>query len=83
MTSHFIDVHSQKSRLARIRVATNNSRSAFINSKKKAEQRLLALQSELTSEQQLNDGDVFQLQHHHLLACLERTTVGMGYSKEN
>jgi len=23
------------------------------------------------------DEDTFQLQHHHLLACLERTTVGL------
>src|SRR6218665_3061041 len=30
---------------------------------------------EMLLASQINDVDLFQLQHHHLLACLERTTV--------
>jgi len=66
----------QKARLARIHTVKTQSCSAFLESKIKAQQRLLALEAG-GSEGQLafNDEDVFQLQHHHLLSCLERTTV--------
>ena len=49
---------------------------AFLKGKQKAEALLMAHESGLEmSLSNLNDVDVFQLQHHHLLACLERTTV--------
>ena len=42
----------------------------------KAQQRLLALEASSADDQlAFNDEDLFQLQHHHLLSCLERTTV--------
>jgi len=62
--------------LARIHTVKTQSCSAFIRSKMKAQQRLLALEAGGADEQlAFNDEDLFQLQHHHLLSCLERTTV--------
>lgn len=57
--------------MARIRIAKATSGAAFLSKKKETEARLAA--------QSLEDGvtleDLFELQHHHLLQCLERTTV--------
>ena len=74
----------QKARLARIHSVKTQSCSAFIQSKIRAQQRLLALQSRDGQQQldALNDDDVFQLQHHHLLSCLERTTVCLSLSAD-
>ena len=67
----------QKARLARIHTVKTQYCSAFIHSKMKAQQRLLALEVGSTDQrlEAFNDEDLFQLQHHHLLSCLERTTV--------
>jgi len=69
----------QKARLARIHTVKTQSCSAFIHSKMKAQQRLLALETNAggvgNQLQSFTDEDIFQLQHHHLLSCLERTTV--------
>ena len=61
--------------MARIRIAKATSGVAFVNKKKAAEARLAAVES----GQEIEDGteDIFELQHHHLLRCLERTTVGL------
>lgn len=36
---------------------------------------LMALQDDTESGAELKNEDLFQLQHHHMLTCLERTTV--------
>ena len=63
----------QKARLTRIRMAKNASGAAFINSKKRAEDRMAARERGVEVEEVRED--VFELQHHHLLTCLEKTTV--------
>ena len=65
----------QKARLARIRMAKNTAGAAFLNSKKKMQERMAARESGLEVDADLKDGDVFEIQHHHLLNCLEKTTV--------
>lgn len=64
----------QKARLARIRIAKASSGAAFVSKKKAAEARLAAQQSGLQLED-YKEEDIFELQHHHLLRCLEKTTV--------
>lgn len=63
----------QKARMARIRIAKATSGAAFVNKKKATEARLAAFESGLELED-LNE-DIFELQHHHLLRCLEKATV--------
>lgn len=65
----------QKARLARIRIAKASSGAAFVNKKKAAEARLAAQESGLQMEEFYKEEDIFELQHHHLLRCLEKTTV--------
>lgn len=48
---------------------------AFVDSKRTLEMKMIALQSGLRLTSEFNDKDLFQLQHHHLLDCLEKTTV--------
>ncbi|CAL8082019.1 unnamed protein product [Orchesella dallaii] len=63
----------KKARLARIRIAKASSGAAFVSKKKAVEARLAAQESGL----EIDDGreeDIFELQHHHLLRCLEKTT---------
>jgi len=67
----------QKTRLARIHSAKVLANKTFLRGKQKAEAILLARESGLDNTEDLNDVDVFQLQHHHLLTCLERTTVSL------
>lgn len=61
--------------MARIRIAKATSGAAFVNKKKATEARLAAVEA----GQEVDDGpeDIFELQHHHLLRCLEKTTVGV------
>ncbi|XP_063436582.1 potassium voltage-gated channel protein Shal-like isoform X1 [Mytilus trossulus] len=63
---------TSKARLARIRMAKNASGAAFISSKKRAEERLRAKESGI----ELDDcqENFLEMQHHHLLSCLEKTT---------
>ncbi|TGZ46528.1 hypothetical protein DBV15_11836 [Temnothorax longispinosus] len=63
-----------KARLARIRIAKASSGAAFVNKKKAAEARLAAQESGLHLEEFYKEEDIFELQHHHLLRCLEKTT---------
>lgn len=65
----------QKARLARIRIAKASSGAAFVSKKKAAEARLAAQESGLQMEEYYKEEDIFELQHHHLLRCLEKTTV--------
>lgn len=68
----------QKARLARIRIAKASSGAAFVNKKKAAEARIAAQASGI----QMDDykEDIFELQHHHLLRCLEKTTVNISFA---
>ncbi|XP_022655865.1 potassium voltage-gated channel protein Shal-like [Varroa jacobsoni] len=62
----------KKARMARIRIAKATSGAAFVSKKKAVEAKL----AEQESGQDIDDGpeDIFELQHHHLLRCLEKTT---------
>ena len=64
----------QKARLARIKLAKASSGVAFANKKKASEARLAAQEAGLDIEGHKED-DIFEMQHHHLLRCLEKTTV--------
>ena len=71
---------TQKARLARIRLAKATSGAAFLNKKRAVESRLLAQESGLGMDENgdehwLREEDIFELQHHHLLRCLEKATV--------
>lgn len=66
----------RKARLARIRVAKASSSAAFANKKKLAESRMLRHEQNGFDSEDFSDEDIFELQHHHLLKCLEKTTVG-------
>lgn len=65
----------QKARLARIRIAKASSGAAFVNKKKAAEARIAAQESGIELDDSCREEDIFELQHHHLLRCLEKTTV--------
>ncbi|CAB0041507.1 unnamed protein product [Trichogramma brassicae] len=65
----------RKARLARIRIAKASSGAAFVSKKKAAEARLAAQESGLELDDSFKQEDIFELQHHHLLRCLEKTTV--------
>ncbi|CAG2055620.1 unnamed protein product, partial [Timema podura] len=65
----------RKARLARIRIAKASSGAAFVSKKKAAEARLAAQESGLEMDDTYHQEDIFELQHHHLLRCLEKTTV--------
>lgn len=65
----------QKARLARIRIAKASSGAAFVSKKKAAEARLAAQESGIELDDTYREEDIFELQHHHLLRCLEKTTV--------
>lgn len=73
----------QKARLARIRIAKASSGAAFVSKKKAAEARLAAQESGLQLEEYCKEEDIFELQHHHLLRCLEKTTVTTLLSSNN
>ncbi|KAK0400113.1 hypothetical protein QR680_003363 [Steinernema hermaphroditum] len=63
-----------KARLARIRIVKNASGQALFSKKKAHEARMQAFEQGLLSLDALKDEDIFEIQHHHLLQCLERAT---------
>ena len=68
----------QTSRLARIRQLKAASCSAFTNSKRLADVRQTTTAETDDADHASVDvsfDDLFQTQHHHLLSCLEQTTV--------
>ncbi|KHJ87633.1 hypothetical protein OESDEN_12588 [Oesophagostomum dentatum] len=71
----------QKARLARIRIVKNASGQALFNKKKAHEARMQAFEQGLLSFDALRDEDIFEIQHHHLLQCLEKATVSYEGSK--
>ncbi|MFH4978481.1 hypothetical protein AB6A40_005190 [Gnathostoma spinigerum] len=64
----------KKARLARIRIVKNASGQALFSKKKAHEARMHAFEQGLLSLDELKDEDIFEIQHHHLLQCLQRTT---------
>uniref|UniRef100_A0A915L1G5 Potassium channel voltage dependent Kv4 C-terminal domain-containing protein n=1 Tax=Romanomermis culicivorax TaxID=13658 RepID=A0A915L1G5_ROMCU len=64
----------KKARMARIRIVKNASGQALYNKKKAHEARIKAFEDGLLSYDDLKGEDLFEMQHHHLLQCLERTT---------
>jgi hypothetical protein len=68
--------HLQKARLARIQIAKATSGAAFVAKKRAAEARIAAQEAGLHVEEDTNE-NIFELQHHHLLRCLEKTTVSL------
>ncbi|CAG0920342.1 unnamed protein product [Notodromas monacha] len=80
----------KKARLARIKMAKASSGAAFVSRKKAAEARMLAQEQAAAAAAAAGSGsgqnspnlvalnnddeDIFELQHHHLLRCLEKTT---------
>ena len=65
----------QKARLARIQIAKATSGAAFVSKKKAAEAKMAARAAGLEVDENEKE-DIFEMQHHHLLRCLEKTTVG-------
>lgn len=65
----------QKARLARIRIVKNASGKALFSKKKAHEARMQAFEQGLLSFDSLKDDDIFEIQHRHLLQCLEKATV--------
>ncbi|CAD5226564.1 unnamed protein product [Bursaphelenchus xylophilus] len=64
----------KKARLARIRVVKNASGQALFSKKKAHESRMQAFEQGALPLEALKDEDIFEIQHHHLLQCLERAT---------
>ncbi|GMR48556.1 hypothetical protein PMAYCL1PPCAC_18751 [Pristionchus mayeri] len=64
----------KKARLARIRIVKNASGQALFNKKKAHEARMQAFEEGLLPLDALKDEDIFEIQHHHLLQCLEKAT---------
>jgi potassium voltage-gated channel Shal-related subfamily D protein len=60
--------------LARIQIAKATSGAAFVSKKKAVEARIAALAAGLPIDDNGRE-DIFEIQHHHLLRCLEKTTV--------
>lgn len=58
--------------MARVRIAKATSGAAFVSKKKACEARLAAQEA---GEEVEPFDDIFELQHHHLLRCLEKATV--------
>lgn len=63
----------KKARLARIQIAKATSGAAFVAKKRAAEARLAAQEAGVQVEDDMSE-NIFELQHHHLLRCLEKTT---------
>ncbi|VDM08388.1 unnamed protein product [Wuchereria bancrofti] len=64
----------KKARLARIRIVKNASGKALFSKKKAHEARMQAFEQGLLSFDSLKDDDIFEIQHRHLLQCLEKAT---------
>ncbi|VDK84046.1 unnamed protein product [Onchocerca ochengi] len=64
----------KKARLARIRIVKNASGKALSSKKKAHEARMQAFEQGLLSFDSLKDDDIFEIQHRHLLQCLEKAT---------
>ena len=67
----------QKARLARIQIAKATSGAAFVSKKKAAEAKMAQRAANGLGEEGDTKEDIFEMQHHHLLRCLEKTTVSI------
>lgn len=61
--------------MARIRLVKNASGQALTAKKRAHESRMRDFEQGLLDAEALKDEDIFELQHHHLLMCLEKATV--------
>ncbi|KAL3069688.1 hypothetical protein niasHS_015922 [Heterodera schachtii] len=64
----------KKARMARIRLVKNASGQALTAKKRAHEARMNDFEQGLLGAEELKDEDIFELQHHHLLMCLEKAT---------
>uniref|UniRef100_A0A183BPQ5 BTB domain-containing protein n=1 Tax=Globodera pallida TaxID=36090 RepID=A0A183BPQ5_GLOPA len=64
----------KKARMARIRLVKNASGQALVIKKRAHEARMHDFEQGLLGAEALKDEDIFELQHHHLLMCLEKAT---------
>lgn len=64
----------KKARLARIRIVKNASGQAMFSRKRAHEMRMQAFEQGLIPLEDLRDEDIFEIEHHHLLQCLETAT---------
>ena len=64
----------QKARLHRIKMAKQASNQAYVRAKREMEEAEMRRQNG-EPDMDTSDKDVFEVQHHHLLNCLEKTTV--------
>ena len=55
-------------------MAKNASSAGFISAKKRAEEMMMATHAGVDLDGNHKE-DIFEMQHHHLLSCLEKTTV--------
>jgi hypothetical protein len=76
----FFQPFLQKARLARIQIAKATSGAAFVSKKKAVEARIAAMAAGLPVDDNGRE-DIFEIQHHHLLRCLEKTTVKLSLKK--
>ena len=78
-SGHFAGIlvllYLQKARLARIQIAKATSGAAFVSKKKAAEAKMAARAAGVSVDGDNGKEDIFEMQHHHLLRCLEKTTV--------
>jgi len=65
----------QAARLARTRLHKSALTSAFFQGKERSEIILTKAQNGSLSLSELNGKNTFELQHHHLMKCLEQATV--------
>jgi len=65
----------QKIRLARVKMARQASTLAYIKAKSQRVEMEFAKENGLQVEDPDLNRDAFEVQHHHLLNCLEKTTV--------
>ena len=72
----------QKARLARIQIAKATSGAAFVSKKKAAEAKMAERAASGGANVNNEKEDIFEMQHHHLLRCLEKTTVRISASKD-
>ena len=70
----------QKARLARLQQAKLSARRNLVDAKRRAENQLQQSSMDDSNIRVIDKKDVFELQHLHLLSCLETTTVSVSYT---
>ncbi|QQP34840.1 Shaker cognate l, partial [Caligus rogercresseyi] len=73
IVSNFSRIYHQNQRADKRKAQKATSGAAFVSKKKAAEARMAARASGLCVDENDKE-DIFEMQHHHLLRCLEKTT---------